>query len=109
MAVELVLLSGTAPTWQDWEAAITAVIPGGELHELVDGSCLLRDHNNDGILSWWPPRRLAAAREATGTFEDVRVRQVWTDMALPYADSCTGRAICAELARRLGGRVMERK
>lgn len=109
MAVELVLLSDTAPTRQDWEATATSVIPGGDLHELVDGSCLIRDNNNDGILIWWPPRQLAAAREAALTCEDVQTWQVWTDIALPYAESRTGRAICAELARRLGGRLTERK
>ncbi len=109
MAVELVLLSDTAPTWQDWEAAITAVIPGGDLFALGDGAFLFRDNNNDGILCWWPPRRLAAAREATGTFEDARAGQVWTDIALPYVYPHIGRTICAELARQLGGRVMERK
>ncbi|RLP06007.1 hypothetical protein [Propionibacterium australiense] len=109
MAVELVLLSGTAPTREDWEAAATAVIPGGDLHELVDGSCLIRDNNNDGILTWWPPRPLIATREAAWTCEDARAWQVWTDIALPYAGSRAGRAICAELAHRLGGRVMERK
>ncbi|CAM2816780.1 hypothetical protein [Propionibacterium acidifaciens] len=109
MAVELVLLSTAVPTREDWEAAVTAVIPGGDLHELVDGSCLLRDHDNDGVLIWWPPRRLAATREVAWTVEDARAGQVWTDIALPYAHSRTGRAICAELARRLGGRLLERK
>ena len=72
MAVELVLLSTAVPTREDWEAAVTAVIPGGDLHELVDGSCLLRDHDNDGVLIWWPPRRLAATREVAWTGEDAR-------------------------------------
>lgn len=109
MAVELVLVSDTAPTRQDWEATAITVITGGDLHELVDGAFLLRDNNNDGILIWWPPRKLAATREAMRTCEDVPAGQMWTDIALPYADSRAGRAICAELARRLGGHLMERE
>lgn len=109
MAVELVLLSDTAPTREDWEATAAAVIAGGDLHELIDGSCLLRDHNSDGILIWWPPRKLVVTREAVRTCDDIPAWQMWTDIALPYADSRNGRAICAGLARRLGGRLMERK
>lgn len=109
MAVELVLLTDTAPTPEDWASAAAAVIAGGDLHDLLDGSYLMRDDRNEGILTWWPPRPLLACREAARMTEGAGSHAVWTDVALPYVASAPGRAICAELARRLGGRVVERK
>lgn len=110
MPTELVLLADLEATTEILAACQARRDPDGLVVASDDGGFrMVVDAVGRPVATFFRPQRIGvrqAAREAmTG---DVDERRLWCDVTLPYGGATEGRQLVDEVARRIGGVVLER-
>nr|NLD39953.1 hypothetical protein [Actinomycetales bacterium] len=109
MSRELVILAEGEPSPEDWTAAATPLIGGGDVVRFAGDLRHMVDLEGNTVVSWWPARTLDARREVVAELgEDARTVRVWVDVSLPHTENPIGLQVARAVTARVAGTLIER-
>lgn len=109
MSREFVILAEVEPRPEDWTAAATPLIGGGDVVRFVGELRHMVDLEGNTVVSWWPARTLEERRETVAELgEAARTARVWVDVSLPYTGNPIGLQVARAVTERVRGTLIER-